>query len=479
VKLKKMPGRSFEPSDGLYAPSDGSFVPTDPDLGNNAATSLISIETEINAKQVILNKSSNQPEENYEDYYISHAQTDIKKAETIDQDNRVINRQESEAIIEKNEKRKIIDSNSLEKLKILGEGANGIIYLCRLNDKLVAVKEEIGTREVKNDKVQKEFKKLADLDHENIIRVIGISPSVEKCDSIVMEYAETSLESLLRDTRQALVDANYTPVKIPDSICLKMILQLASAMKEAHSKGHIHADLSSKNVLIKKRPSDFLVLNEIVLKIIDFSDEKYTLGTLNYIAPEIVLEGIEKKLDIPEKARDVYSFGVLCWEILTLETPFKEIKNMDYAQKAFYFIDFHKTKRLNFNDYPGCSKVITNIISRCFNTAKCRPTFDDLFEKLEKLKSEYPEAYSSNACSSRSSNMNNSYELVLSNPDEVNCNIEKNSKIEYDGQHHSQPEQITNRANSNVEINPQVENTTSFDKLKIPYTLFQVVKKSI
>ena len=365
--------------------SDGSFVPNDEEPENNIATSSI-LNEEQNEDE---NKTNGEnfgsfvpTDPDHDDSYISRAQTDIKKAETIDLDTRTTNSNESDQIL-------YIDANNLEILNKIGEGANGIIYLSRLGDELVAVKEEIGTSEEKKNKIEKELGKVVDLDHENIIRVYGKCASIEKCDWIVMEYAETSLESFLKDTKQALINKNCTPVKIPDSICLKMILQLASALKAAHSKDHIHADLSSRNVLIKKRPSDFLELNGIVLKIIDFSDETKTKGTPSYMAPELVRGLVEN----PTKECDVYSFGVLCHEILTLETPFEKIKNeMDYYPAMLYIHNFHESEnRFSFKDYPECPKKIAEIISECFNTAQQRPTFSDLIRRLEELILEYPD----------------------------------------------------------------------------------------
>jgi serine/threonine protein kinase len=394
---------------------DGSYSPNNFDQDNNNQNKNNPIRSILNAiehndETVVVENNSNAQASNVEyraedltsfDYFLdeensfSLVQTDSKKDEKNEQENHLAsfysnNSDEAENTYLNTKQILIIDPKNLKDRKYLGKGSYAQVYQYtyfyydkdnKICSELVAVKEEIGSREEFNEKVEKELRKLTDIEHENIIKTLGKCPSIEKCDSIVMEYAETSLESLLRDTRQALVDANYTPVKIPDSICLKMILQLASALKAAHAKGHIHADLSSKNVLIKKRPNDLMEMNEIVLKIIDFSDETKTEGTPSYMAPELVLKLVEN----PTKESDVYSFGVLCHEILTLEAPFENRR----AAEVYWF---HRDgNRFSFRDYPECPQKIAEIISECFNIVQHRPTFNNLFERLEKLKSEYPD----------------------------------------------------------------------------------------
>ena len=282
---------------------------------------------------------------------------------------------------------KIIDENDLKDKKYISQGSFGVVhrYTYKKNniEKYVAVKKEFKSNVKYRDKVRKEYKKLKYLKHKNIIKFYGIIPAKD-CDSIVMEYCQINLEYFLKEFKKKLIAEDSHAIKLPDLISLNCIMQIASGMNEAHSKNIIHADLSSKNVLIKRIPTTDN-FNDILLKIIDFSDESVTRGTPRYWAPELALEKIEK----PNKECDVYSFGVLCWEILTLDVPFESLNGKNILYVMNYIANFHKNKnRLNFNNYPDCPKQIADLISDCFNAAGMRPSFKYLFDKLKSIQLE-------------------------------------------------------------------------------------------
>jgi serine/threonine protein kinase len=148
------------------------------------------------------------------------------------------------------------------------------------------------------------------LNHPNICTIYGI----ENCDgqpAIVMELVEgETLAAQLAKRRLPLGDA------------LRVAIQIASAMVEAHRKGIVHRDLKPANIMLTKSG----------VKVLDFglakmergsvtNDQAATidgtiLGTLHYMSPE---QALGKEADARS---DIFSFGVVLYEMLTGKRPF-------------------------------------------------------------------------------------------------------------------------------------------------------------
>ena len=138
----------------------------------------------------------------------------------------------------------IIDERSLQKLERIARGANGEVFKYSYShsyskesdselvtrSELVAIKHEFGRKCDKSEKIVKEYTKLLDLDHVNIIKLLGIVEKKDSNDLIVMELGECSLRMFLNDYEL------HVPYRIPFRICILYFLQIARGMKEAHAK---------------------------------------------------------------------------------------------------------------------------------------------------------------------------------------------------------------------------------------------------
>ena len=167
---------------------------------------------------------------------------------------------------------------------------------------------------------QKRFSREAEtvskLQHPNIVRVFDYGEQ-QGTHYIVMEYlAGKDLSTLLKDSG-----------KLTLSQALPIIRQIASALDYAHTQGLIHRDIKPSNIMLDMTatPSNQprAVLTDFgIVKIINaptaVTGTGGFLGTLDYIAPE----QIQAFANIDNKA-DIYSFGVMVYEILTGELPFK------------------------------------------------------------------------------------------------------------------------------------------------------------
>jgi serine/threonine protein kinase len=145
------------------------------------------------------------------------------------------------------------------------------------------------------------------ISHENIIRVYDFGEH-EGRPYMVMEYLEGN------DLRASIQNA-----QLPEVVeKLRVLVQLARAMKHIHELGIVHRDLKPDNVFMSKTGS---------VKLMDFGIAKtkdlsitrtgYTLGTPYYMAPEQVMSK-----DVNERA-DIYAYGILMFELFTSVKPFR------------------------------------------------------------------------------------------------------------------------------------------------------------
>lgn len=194
-----------------------------------------------------------------------------------------------------------IPFESISDLQWLGSGAQGAVFSGKLKNEIVAVKK---VREQK----ETDIKHLRKLNHSNIVQFRGVCTQAP-CYCIVMEYCPYGpLYNLLRDGEE-----------IPPIRLVSWAKQIASGMHYLHVNKIIHRDLKSPNVLIGRQEmvkiSDFGTSREWN----EISTKMSFAGTVAWMAPEIIRnEPCSEKVDI-------WSYGVVLWELMTCETPYKDV----------------------------------------------------------------------------------------------------------------------------------------------------------
>ncbi|KAL1457206.1 hypothetical protein WDU94_001861 [Cyamophila willieti] len=194
-----------------------------------------------------------------------------------------------------------IPFESISELQWLGSGAQGAVFSGKLKGETVAVKK---VREQK----ETDIRHLRKLNHPNIVKFKGVCTQAP-CYCIVMEYcAYGPLYNLLKDGEE-----------VPPQRLYNWARQIAAGMNYLHSKQIIHRDLKSPNVLIGTKEvakiSDFGTSREWNNK----STKMSFAGTVAWMAPEVIRnEQCSDKIDI-------WSFGIVLWELLTCETPYKDV----------------------------------------------------------------------------------------------------------------------------------------------------------
>lgn len=198
----------------------------------------------------------------------------------------------------------------------LGEGGMGVVYkaLDVKLDRTVAIKflsSHMSASEESKARFMQEAKAAASLNHPNILGVYEID-EVDGTLFFAMEYVDgTTLKDKITSSKSA--------TGVPQNDAIEWAKQIAQGLKAAHEKHIIHRDIKPENVILTGGG---------VMKIMDFGIAKLkggsgmtrtgtSLGTLAYMSPEQA-QGVAA-----DHRADIWSLGVVLYEMLTGEVPFK------------------------------------------------------------------------------------------------------------------------------------------------------------
>lgn len=202
--------------------------------------------------------------------------------------------------------------------RIVASGGMATIYAAtdlRL-DRSIAVKimhPHLAQDEKFVERFIREAKAAASLSHPNIVAVLdqGWNQGGTPCVFIVMELVEGST---LRD---------YLFEQGPASVAqtLQMLMPVASALAAAHKIGIIHRDIKPENILVSKegriKIADFGLARGALLGTTLTAESSVILGSVSYLSPEQVQRGIA------DSRSDVYSLGIVLFELLTGTKPYQ------------------------------------------------------------------------------------------------------------------------------------------------------------
>lgn len=204
-------------------------------------------------------------------------------------------------------------SNRYEIIEKIGAGGMSIVYKAKCNklQRYVAIKvlrEEFASDEEFVSRFRVEAQSAASLSHPNIVSIYDVGYE-ENTHYIVMEYIHgKTLKQLIEE------EAPFTSSKV-----LNVALDIASALQHAHKKNIIHRDIKPQNILIT---------DEGVLKVADFGIARAVdsstvvttgnaIGSVHYFSPEQARGGYV------DKTSDIYSLGIVMFEMGTKTLPFE------------------------------------------------------------------------------------------------------------------------------------------------------------
>ncbi|KAM0020490.1 putative dual-specificity kinase TKL-Pl-4 family [Helianthus debilis subsp. tardiflorus] len=266
-----------------------------------------------------------------------------------------------------------IDLRKLSMGSAFAQGAFGKLYKGTYNGVDVAIKllekpeNDLDRAQLMEQQFQQEVMMLARLKHPNIVRFIGAcrKPMVW---CIVTEYAKGG------SVRQFLTKRQNRSV--PLKLAVKQALDVARGMEYVHALGLIHRDLKSDNLLISADKS--IKIADFGVARIEVQTEGMTpeTGTYRWMAPEMI-----QHRSYTQKV-DVYSFGIVLWELITGMLPFQ---NMTAVQAAFAVVNKGVRPTIPYD----CLPVLGEIMVRCWDiNPDVRPPFTEVVRMLEHAETE-------------------------------------------------------------------------------------------
>ena len=200
-----------------------------------------------------------------------------------------------------------------EIMEIVGVGGMAVVYKAfdNIENKIVAVKilkDEFLANEEFKRRFKNESKAIAVLSHPNIVKVFDVSYG-EILQYIVMEHVEgITLKEYIE--QQGVVDPREA---------IYFVTQILRALQHAHDKGIVHRDVKPQNIML---------ISDGTIKVTDFGIARFSrsetrtmtdgaIGSVHYISPE------QAKGNVTDAKTDLYSVGVMLYEMLTGRLPFQ------------------------------------------------------------------------------------------------------------------------------------------------------------
>lgn len=280
----------------------------------------------------------------------------------------------------------LISSKDIPLGKNIGFGGSSEVFIGNYRGTEVAVKRlkilELNSENLKEFK--REVSSLSILRHPNLVIFMGaIAEPSNIC--IVTEYcAGGTLFNILHQKRE---------LKLSWELRLKILLEIATGMNFLHTNNPpiIHRDLKSLNILLTdkiEKPTDLTSvkisdfgLSKIINRL-DSSKEAMTgqLGTSHWMAPEVI-----RNTNYSNKA-DVYSYGIIIWEICTRITPYNDMN----PQQISFYVTVNKG-RPDKNVIPGNAPLeLIKLMEMCWDdNPDNRPSFEEIIVYMKRIKNNY------------------------------------------------------------------------------------------
>lgn len=295
------------------------------------------------------------------------------------------------------DKVKLVEPSNFQEHGVIGVGQFGEVVLADTvnisrsdlglvpadNDRSIQIKVAIkklrsDAENPTRDSFEKEIQFMSTLRDANIVMLLAVHKGQEPF--IVMEYMENGdLHQYLEEYEQTVTSTTLAPGQIHVSVLVYMAMQVANGMSYLASHHYVHRDLATRNCLVG---------NNFTVKIADFGmsrklyEESYykvkgrALLPIRWMASESFYGKFSEKTD-------VWSFGVVMWEIFTLcqEQPYEELEDSDVIQDAT-----KEEGRILLARPESCPAAVYDVMLRCWeNKPQQRACFQEVAESLSTI----------------------------------------------------------------------------------------------
>ncbi|CAI2315767.1 unnamed protein product [Caenorhabditis sp. 36 PRJEB53466] len=260
--------------------------------------------------------------------------------------------------------------------KKLGNGEFGEVFQGMLsvgiftNDVEVAVKTMKGSKVTADEKITflREANLMLKLNHKYVVRLYGVATQQEPI-MIVMELCTGgSLKGRIEKKEEPMSAATMR----------KYCKQIAKGMRYLEKKQVIHRDLAARNCLLDK--NDNCKISDFGLSLFGKShkEQKLMKVPVRWLAPETLLKGIYSSKS------DVWSFGVVMFEVFSGEYPYGEIKVLKEVRRKVAL------EHLRLQPPGDMPEEDVKVMRMCFETVDKRASFVQICQKYKELTSALP-----------------------------------------------------------------------------------------
>ncbi|PFX20561.1 Inactive tyrosine-protein kinase 7 [Stylophora pistillata] len=263
--------------------------------------------------------------------------------------------------------------HDLEALRSLGNGAYGRAFLARASgirdgekETMVVVKALVSNDDQVREDFSKEMEALCSLQHSNVVTLLGVCKEEEPFYMIFESLEKGDLKQFLLscyDNGRSTLNSNQK---------LAICGQVATGMNYLSSQNFVHKDLAARNCMVGKDM-------QVKIGFLSFSYDLYNKEyyrfnnvqiPLRWMPPEAIFDD-----DFSEKS-DVWSFGVLVWEIYTLgQLPYHDRSNEEVLKCV--------KDDLRLPKPDNCPDTVLEVLEKCWEgNPLARPTFAELMDDV-------------------------------------------------------------------------------------------------
>ncbi|MBP3696606.1 MAG: Stk1 family PASTA domain-containing Ser/Thr kinase [Clostridia bacterium] len=237
--------------------------------------------------------------------------------------------------------------------EVIGVGGMAVVYKAydNIDDRIVAVKilkDEYLANEEFRRRFKNESKAIAVLSHPNIVKVFNVSYG-DRLQYIVMEYVEgiTLKEYIEQQGKLGIKETVH------------FTMQILRALQHAHDKGIVHRDIKPQNIMLLSNGN--IKVTDFGIARFSYSDTKTmtdsAIGSVHYISPEQARGGAT------DDRADIYSVGVVMYEMLTGQVPFQSDNSVSVALMQLQN-EAKKPRELNNNIPVGLEQIVIHAMRK-------------------------------------------------------------------------------------------------------------------